>query len=137
MAGIEISRKGDFSTSFLFLKKNKKIINRIRKILERYGKIGVRELRAATPKDTGKTSESWSYHIEEGFHTLKLVWTNSNVNKYANIAVLIQYGHATGNGGWVEGVDYINRAMQPLFKEIAVDCFEEVTKLWDLSTNRS
>ena len=116
MAGISISRKGDFSTSIKYLTNNKKVINRIRKI-------------ASTPKDTGKTSESWSYHIEEGFHTLKIVWTNSNVNKYANIAVLIQYGHATRNGGWVEGIDYINPTMKPIFDEIALDCFEEVTRV--------
>ena len=129
MAGISISRKGDFSTSIKYLSNNKKVINRIRKILEKYGKMGVDELRASTPKDTGKTSESWSYHIEEGFHTLKIVWTNSNVNKYANIAVLIQYGHATRNGGWVEGIDYINPTMKPIFDEIALDCFEEVTRV--------
>lgn len=129
MAGIDISRQGNFSKTLLYLSNNKKIKQRIRKILEKYGKIGVEALRAATPKDTGKTSESWSYYIEEGTQSFKLVWANSNVNSYANIAVLIQYGHATRNGGWVEGIDYINPAMEPIFKEIAVDCFEEVTRL--------
>lgn len=129
MAGIEISRKGDFSKTFKFLNNNKKLKNKIRKILEKYGKIGVDSLRASTPKDTGKTSESWSYHVEDNDSTLKIVWTNSNVNDYANIAVLIQYGHATRNGGWVEGIDYINPAMQPIFQEIAIECFEEVTKI--------
>lgn len=129
MAGIEISRKGDFSKTFKFLNNNKKLKNKIRKILEKYGKIGVDSLRASTPKDTGKTSESWSYHVEDNDSTLKIVWTNSNVNDYANIAVLIQYGHATRNGGWVEGIDYINPAMQPIFQEIALECFEEVTKI--------
>jgi hypothetical protein len=129
MAGIQISRKGDFSKTFKFLNNNKKLKNKIRKILEKYGKIGVDSLRASTPKDTGKTSESWSYTIEETDSTLKIIWTNSNVNEYANIAVLIQYGHATRNGGWVEGIDYINPAMEPIFEEIAIKCFEEVTKV--------
>ena len=90
--------------------------------------MGVDALREATPKDTGKTSESWSYSIEMKDGTAKVIWSNSNVSDWANVAVLIQYGHATRNGGYVEGIDYINPAMSSIFEKMAQDIWKEVAK---------
>ena len=124
MALIKISQKGDFKKTFTFFKKlrTKKFL----KTIDKYGKIGVDALRDATPKRTGLTAESWGYeaHIEDGYATL--VWTNTNENKGRYIAVLIQYGHGTRNGGYVRGIDYINPAMKPVFQEIADKLWAEV-----------
>lgn len=98
-----------------------------RKVLERYGKKGVAALAAATPKDTGKTASSWSYEISEGKDTLSLTWKNTNINDGVNIAIILQYGHGTRNGGYVRGVDYINPALKPIFDELADAAWKEVT----------
>lgn len=128
MGGIKISQKGDFSKSLKFLKDKKLYKKHILPILKKYGELGVEALREATPKDTGKTSESWSYEIIEEKYGARIVWKNSNVSDWANIAVLIQYGHATRNGGWVEGIDYINPAMKSIFEKIAEEAWKEVIK---------
>lgn len=94
--------------------------------LNSLGQEGVAALREATPKDTGKTSESWSYEIIDEPGSVSIVWSNNNINNYVNIAVILQYGHATRNGGWVEGRDYINPAMQPIFDKIADKAWKEV-----------
>ena len=98
------------------------------KMLAKFGEQGVKALSEATPKDTGKTSQSWGYEIEMPEPgKLRLVFTNSNViDEWANVAILLQYGHATRNGGWVEGRDYINPAIQPIFDQIAAQAWEEV-----------
>ena len=88
-------------------------------VLKKYAEAGVQALSAATPVDSGKTAASWGYEIEETKSGLTIYWTNSNVNKHVNIAIIIQYGHATGSGGWVEGRDYINPALQPIFDQMA------------------
>lgn len=95
-------------------------------VLDRYGSMGVAALRSATPKDTGRTADSWSYEIVNESGQCKLVFINDNVNKGQNIAILLQYGHGTRNGGYVEGRDYINPAIQPIFDKIAAECFREV-----------
>lgn len=124
---IKISQKGDFSKTLHFLKRASNLKN-IRSVLERYGQMGVDALRRATPKDTGKTANSWSYELEIGETRSIIRWLNSNVvDDWANVAVMIQYGHGTGTGGWVEGRDYINPAMRPIFDEIASNAFKEVT----------
>lgn len=128
MGGIKISQKGDFSKSLKFLKDKKLYKKHILPILKKYGELGVEALREATPKDTGKTSESWSYEVIEEKYGARIVWKNSNVSDWANIAVLIQYGHATRNGGWVEGIDYINPAMKSIFEKIAEEAWKEVIK---------
>lgn len=87
--------------------------------LEHLGETGVRVLADATPKDTGKTSESWEYEIHRSDGLTEIIWTNSNINDGRNVAILIQYGHGTRNGGFVRGVDYINPAMRPIFLSIA------------------
>lgn len=126
---IKISQKGDFSKSIKFLTNKKRLRDLIRPILEKYGKMGVDALREATPKDTGKTSESWSYSIEIDNGEAKVIWSNSNVSDWANVAVLIQYGHATRNGGYVEGIDYINPAMSGIFEKMATEAWKEVTEI--------
>lgn len=122
---IEFRNKGNFDKTFAFLKRNRKIqiVN-----LEKYGEEGVEALRAATPIDTGLTADSWYYEITESDGRLAIQWLNRNVNKHVNIAVILQYGHGTGTGGWVEGVDYINPALRPVFDHIAKGVWEEVTK---------
>ena len=96
-------------------------------ILDRYGRLGVSALRSATPKDTGYTADAWGYEIVNEKDTVRLVFTNNNVNKGQNIAILLQYGHGTRNGGYVQGRDYINPVLQPLFDDMADACFREVT----------
>jgi len=123
---IVISHKGDFSKTFRFLKKIRS--KSFYKELEKYGKIGVDALRDATPKDTGKTSESWGYQIKTTGSSATITWTNSNTNKGINIVLLIQYGHGTRGGGYVQGRDFINPAMKPIFDKIAKDVWLEVIK---------
>lgn len=124
---IKVIHKGNFNKTKNILKniKNESYL----KTLDRIGRIGVDALSKATPKDTGKTAASWSYQIEKRKDSVAVVWTNSNiVNGWANVAILIQYGHATKNGGYVHGRDYINPAMRPLFDALAKDAWEAVTK---------
>ena len=96
---------------------------------DKYGEMGVKALASATPKDTGLTSESWTYVIEHRFGKTSIVWSNTNVNDGANIAILIQYGHGLKNGGYVQGRDFINPAIQPVFDKIADDAWKEVTRV--------
>lgn len=96
-------------------------------ILSRYAQKGVEALSDATPINSGRTSYSWSYEISVKNGSANISWTNDNVNKGQNIAILLQLGHGTGTGGWVEGRDYINPALQPIFDKIASDLWKEVT----------
>lgn len=124
---ITFSHDGDFKKTFTFLKKAEKLDL---KDLMKYGRMGVEALQSATPKDTGRTADSWYYQItkrDDG--TISLDFLNSNLGDgWAPIAILIQYGHATGTGGYVEGRDYINPAIQPIFDEIAKSVWKEVMK---------
>ena len=122
---ISFTNKGDFSKTIKFLNKVKNV--KINNILSKYGKIGVNALLQATPKDSGVTSQSWNYRIEVNNNNASIVWYNTNVVKGVNIAVILQYGHGTRNGGWVEGTDYINPAMKPIFDKIADQVWKEVT----------
>ena len=97
-------------------------------IMNQFGKEGVSALAAATPSRSGLTSKSWNYEVTRKDNNWKITWTNSNVNKGANIAVLIQYGHGTRNGGYVVGRDYINPAIRPVFDKIAQKAWKEVTR---------
>ena len=121
---ISFTNKGDFSKTIKFLNKVKNV--KINDILSKYGKIGVNALSQATPKDSGVTSQSWNYKIEVNNGNASIVWYNTNVVKGVNIAVILQYGHGTRNGGWVEGRDYINPAMKPIFDKIADQVWKEV-----------
>ena len=97
-------------------------------IMNQFGKEGVSALQAATPSKSGLTSKSWDYEVTRKGNNWKITWTNSHVNKGANIAVLIQYGHGTRNGGYVVGRDYINPAIRPVFDKIAAKAWKEVTR---------
>ena len=97
-------------------------------IMNQFGKEGVSALSSATPSKSGLTSKSWNYEVTRKGNNWKITWTNSNVNKGANIAVLIQYGHGTRNGGYVVGRDYINPAIRPVFDKIAKKAWKEVTR---------
>ncbi len=123
---INIRQKGDFKNLSSFLEKTKEKLNL--GLLDKYGREGVAALQAATPKDTGKTSESWYYKIERKNGSVSLTFHNSNQNKGVPIAIILQYGHATGNGGYVEGIDYINPALRPIFDKIAEEAWKEVKK---------
>lgn len=101
----------------------------VRNILERYAQKGVTLLSINTPKDTGITADSWDYEIKISPHGYSISWTNSNVVNGIPIVILLQYGHGTGNGGYVEGRDFINPTIKPIFDRIAEDIFEEVKKL--------
>lgn len=122
--GITFTQKGDFSKTvkfFDFLKRRKYL-----KVLNRYGTEGVNALASATPKDSGDTAGSWSYEIvEEGDH-ISVWFKNSNVNKGVNIAIILQFGHGTRNGGYVYGRDYINPAIRPLLDDMAEAAWREV-----------
>lgn len=127
MPRITFQHKGDFS-------KTEKFFNALMKrdyfnVLERYGKEGVAALASATPKDSGLTASSWNYEISRNGKEIAIIFTNSNINKGVNIAIILQYGHGTRNGGYVAGKDYINPAIQPIFDKIADDAWREVTRL--------
>ena len=124
---IKFRHKGDFSSLTRFLEKAKESVRL--GDLDRYGREGVAALMSATPIDTGLTASSWYYKIENKDGVAKLLFCNSNIQNGVPIAIIIQYGHGTNNGGWVEGRDYINPAIQPIFDRIANDVWREVTKL--------
>ena len=123
---IKITSSGDFSRTFKFL--NFMSNWKIDKILQKYGQQGVAALSAATPVESGTTANSWSYEIKTSGQSATIYWSNSNVNKGVNIAVILQFGHGTGTGGYVQGRDYINPAMRPVFDKIAEEAWREVVK---------
>lgn len=124
---IRITQKGDYSKATKYLSDLKKAA-RV-KILRQYGAKGVAALSAATPVESGKTASSWYYTVEESSNSSVISFHNSHFNKGVPIAIILQYGHGTGTGGWVQGRDYINPAIQPIFNEIADAAWREVTKL--------
>lgn len=121
---IEFVHKGDFSRTEKFL--NKLLKKDYLNILSKYGQMGVAALAAATPIDSGETSTSWNYEIIQNGSETKLTFVNSNINKGVNIAIILQYGHGTGTGGYVQGRDYINPAVQPIFDKLSEDLWKEV-----------
>ena len=124
---ITFRHKGDFSKITNFLKRSKKAVKL--SDLDKYGKRGVAALSSATPVDSGLTANSWYYTIERDAKGVSINFNNSNIQNGVPIAIILHYGHGTGNGGWVEGRDYINPAIQPIFDEITNDAWREVTKL--------
>lgn len=124
---ISFRQKGDFSKLNRYFEKLKEATKI--GILDKYGRAGVEALSSATPTRTGVTAASWSYKINRKNGSVSLDFYNSNINKGVPIAIIIQYGHGTGTGGWVEGIDYINPAIQPLFKKLADDAWKEVTSI--------
>ena len=124
---ISFRHKGDFSKTTSFLKRAKDKV--YLEDLDKYGRQGVAALASATPIDSGKTASSWYYKIENTKESAKITFYNSNVQNGVSIAIILQYGHGTRNGGWVEGRDYINPAVRPIFDKIVDDAWREVSKL--------
>jgi hypothetical protein len=121
---ITFKQSGSFANLERFLNKNKN--ENYASVLSKYGERGVLALMSATPVRSGLTAESWGYEIVENSGGISINWTNSNTNKGIPIAILLQYDHGTGTGGFVQGVDYINPAIQPIFDEIADGVWREV-----------
>lgn len=124
---ISFKQKGDFSKTISYLKKIRNPIPN--SVLERYGQYGITALSAATPKDTGLTADSWRYEIKRTKTSVTLSFCNKNIQNGVPIAVVVQYGHATKNGGWVEGIDYINPTLKPIFEKLVKELWEEVKKV--------
>lgn len=123
---IKIKEKGDYSKITNYLNRIKKINDSID--LDKYGQRGVEALMSNTPKDTGLTSRSWYYNIEKRQDSTIINFYNSNIQNGIPIAIILQYGHSTKNGGWVEGIDYINPSLQSIFKDLADSAWKEVTR---------
>ena len=126
MAAITFHQRGNFTKTWRFLERCKETVKR--GILDKYGRAGVQALREATPKDTGLTATSWDYRIVHGKDYVSLEWTNTNIVDGIPVAVLLQYGHGTANGSYVQGIDYINPALKPIFDAIARDVWKEVNQ---------
>lgn len=124
---ISFSQRGNFNKTEKFLKKSfgRKYMN----VLEKYAKDGVLALSANTPVKTGVTASSWNYRIIQNEGALSIVWENDNIQKGVNIAIILQYGHGTRNGGYVSGRDYINPALRPIFDKMADAAWKEVTSI--------
>ena len=124
---ISFRQKGDFSKLTSFLEKAKEAV----KIgdLDRYGQEGVAALASATPVKSGLTANSWYYEIEQRHESVSISFHNSNIQNGVPIAVILQYGHGTRNGGWVQGRDYINPSIRPIFDKIANNAWKEVTRV--------
>lgn len=123
---VTVTNKGDFAKTFKFLNSSKNID--IDSIMNKYGKEGISLLSQNTPIDSGKTSESWDYKIETSGSIKTISWYNKNVVNGVNVAIILQYGHGTQNGGYISGRDYINPVLQPLFDKMTEDIWKEVTK---------
>lgn len=124
---ITFRSKGDFSKLTRYMER---VRNAIRLgMLDKYGREGVAALASATPVETGETANSWHYEVINGRGSAKISFYNTHINKGVNIAIILQYGHGTGTGGWVQGRDYINPAIQPVFDRIVQTLWKEVTKL--------
>lgn len=124
---ISFRHKGDFSKTFRYLGKVKHAVRL--SDFDKYGRAGVAALSSATPVDSGETANAWYYEIKYEKESITITFNNSNVNAGVLIAIILQYGHGTGTGGWVQGRDYINPAIQPIFDKLANDAWEEVTEL--------
>ena len=126
---IKVVMKGDFKKLPPYLERLRD--QRHMSVLEKYGRMGVEALRNATPVRSGLTASSWSYEIQnepsKGLYTIE--YHNSNINDYVNIAIILDVGHGTGTGGWVEGKHYIDPAIQPILDQLANEAWEEVTRV--------
>lgn len=127
MGSISITQKGDFRKTTNFLTKAQK--TQYWSILHRYGQEGVRRLELATPIDTHETAKSWFYEILEDANSFTLQWSNSNIQNGVPIVILLQYGHATKDGGYVVGRNFINPTMKPIFDQLGLEMWREVHRL--------
>lgn len=124
---LRLKTRGSYKKSFTFMEKLLEFFNKGG--LNKYGERGVKALLDATPKDTGLTSKSWTYKVVRENGKVSIVWSNTNVQNGVNIAVILQYGHATRTGYWIEGRDYINPAMKSVFDSISREAWEEMMQL--------
>ena len=124
---IVLSSKGDFSKATRYFERLKETAKF--GVLDKYGQEGVAALSSATPVETGLTASSWTYKIQLSESSASIEFHNSNINNGVPIAIILQYGHGTGTGGWVQGRDYINPAIRPVFDKIVEDLWKEVTNL--------
>lgn len=124
---ITFGHKGDFSKTIQYLGKTKKAVNL--SMLETLAKEGVAALASATPIESGLTANSWDYEITRKDGQISINFLNTNIQNGVPIAIILQYGHGTRNGGWVQGRDYINPAIQPIFDKITNNAWKEVTKV--------
>lgn len=124
---ISFRQQGDFKKVTGYLERAKQVVHLGN--LDKYGREGVAALASATPIDSGRTAESWDYRIDNSKGSTTISFFNSNIQNGVPIAIILQYGHGTGTGGWVEGRDYINPAIQPIFDRIVDEAWREVTKL--------
>ena len=122
---ITFKQKGNFTNTTRFLERALNVLKLGE--LDKFGKQGVEALAIATPKGSGLTAESWKYEITHSNGSATISWYNTHENKGVNIAVILQYGHGTRNGGYVRGRDYINPAIQPIFDQIADSAWKEIT----------
>lgn len=123
---ISVSNTCNFEKTIKHLNRMREITKQ--NIFDKYGKLGVTALASATPVASGKTASSWTYEIQNKGSRTDLIWKNSNINKGVNIAIILQYGHATRNGGYVQGIDYINPVIKPIFEKMAKELEREVAK---------
>lgn len=124
---ISFRHKGNYSKATQYFERLREVAKL--GVLNKYGREGVAALSSATPVESGKTASSWGYELEHSSGSAKIIFTNSNINDGVNIAIILQYGHGTGTGGWVQGRDYINPAIQPIFDKIAEEAWREVTRI--------
>ena len=124
--GVSFKSKGDWSKTYKYLNKIQKF--KMESVLTKYGEAGVRALSEMTPKDSGQTASSWNYKIESKGNRISISWTNSHIVNNVNIAIILQYGHGTGTGGYVAGRDYINPALRPIFDKMTDEMWKEVTR---------
>lgn len=123
---IKIVHRGSFRNTDRFFSRMKR--GEIRQVLEKYGQIGVDALSSATPKDTGLAASSWSYDVKHRFGSWSIVWSNDDIEEGFPVVISLQLGHGTGHGGYVQGKDFINPALKPVFDQIAEEAWREVTK---------
>lgn len=124
---IKFKHRGDFSKTIRFMKEASRAVDL--SMLRKYGQMGVDALQAATPVDTGKTADSWYYVITKTSSSATITFNNSNIQNGTPIAIILQYGHGTKNGGYVQGIDYINPALAKTFKEFSDEAWREVNKI--------
>lgn len=124
---VTLTQKGDFKNLNSWLERIKEGFDI--GILDKYGAAGVKALASATPIDSGKTASSWNYEIQHDKNGASVIFTNSNINEGVPIAIILQYGHGNGKGGYVQGRDYINPAVAPVFDEMAEAAWKEVTRV--------
>lgn len=124
---ISFRHRGNYSKATRYFERLREVVRL--GVLDKYGRAGVDALSSATPVDSGETASSWGYEIEHSAGSSRIIFTNSHINKGVPIAIILQYGHGTGTGGYVEGRDYINPAIQPVFDNLVKEAWKEVTSI--------